>query len=58
MDIYTHLSIPDKAQGLVALAHILPTPAVSSGLTGTDGTTVISGPGRSQGYRTLSSTIE
>jgi integrase len=48
MDVYTHLTINDTAQGLEGLAHILPTTSVSLGLNGTDGTTVISSPGRSQ----------
>ena len=46
MNMYTHLGITDLADGLQGLAHILPTTRVSKGLTGTDGTTAISSPGR------------
>ena len=46
MNVYTHLAVHDLARGLEGLAHILPTTSVSSGLNGTDGTVVISSPGR------------
>ncbi len=46
MNVYTHLALHDLARGLEGLAHILPTTDVSSGLNGTDGTVVISSPGR------------
>ncbi len=46
MNVYTHLGVHDLARGLQGLAHVLPTTGVSSGLNGTDGTVVISSPGR------------
>jgi integrase len=46
MNTYTRLTVHDLAHGLEGLAHILPTSSVSSGLTGTDATTVISSPGQ------------
>jgi len=46
MNVYTHLAVHDLARGLEGLAYILPTTSVSSGLNGTDGTVVISSPGR------------
>jgi hypothetical protein len=48
MNVYTHLTVHDVARGLEGLARTLPTPAVSTGLTGTDGQAAISSPGRSQ----------
>jgi integrase len=48
MNVYSHLTVHDTAKGLVGTSHILPTKRVSKGLTGTDGTTTISSPGRSR----------
>jgi integrase len=48
MNIYTHLTVHDLAQGLENLAHNLPTVGVSTGLTGTDGGSSISSPGLTQ----------
>jgi integrase len=45
MNIYTHLTVHDVAQGLEGLSHILPTSGVLTGLTGTDGTAMICSPG-------------
>jgi integrase len=47
MNVYTHLTVHDVARGLEGLSHILPTTGVSMGRNGTDGTIVISSPGRS-----------
>jgi integrase len=44
LGIYTHVRVFDLARGLDGLAHVLPTPCVSKGLTGTDSTPVISRP--------------
>jgi integrase len=48
MNVYSHLTVHDTARGLDGLAHVLPTSDVSKGLTGTDGTAVISRPGQSR----------
>jgi integrase len=48
LGVYSHVSLFDVRNGLEGLAHILPTPAVSKSLTGTDGHAAISSPGRSQ----------
>jgi integrase len=45
MNLYTHLTVHDTSKGLEGLSHILPTKAVSKGLTGTDGNVAISSPG-------------
>jgi integrase len=44
MNIYSHLTVHDTARGLEGLAHILPTPCVSKGRTGTDDTPVNTRP--------------
>ncbi len=44
LGIYTHVGIHDLARGLDGLAHTLPTPCVSKGLTGTDPAPVKYGP--------------
>jgi site-specific recombinase XerD len=44
MNVYSHLTIHDTAKGLDGLAHTLPTPCVSKGLTGTDGAAVVTSP--------------
>ena len=44
LGVYSHVGIFDLAKGLEGLAHILPTPCVSKGLTGTDDAPVISRP--------------
>jgi hypothetical protein len=48
LGIYSHVGVFDLARGLDGLAHILPTPCVSKGRTGTDDTPVISSPGRTR----------
>ena len=48
MNVYAHLTVHDVARGLEGLSHILPTTGVSMGRNGTDGTIVISSPGRHQ----------
>jgi integrase len=44
LGVYTHVGVHDLARGLDGLAHILPAPCVSAGLTGTDPTPVFSRP--------------
>jgi site-specific recombinase XerD len=44
LNTYTHLQLHDLTAGLAGLVHTLRTPAVSTGLTGTDGTIAISSP--------------
>ena len=44
--IDSHVGVYDLARGLDGLAHVLPRPCVSAGLTGTDPSKVISSPER------------
>jgi integrase len=44
LGIYSHVGVYDLARGLDGLAHILPTPCVSKGRTGTDDNPVIPRP--------------
>jgi site-specific recombinase XerD len=48
MNVYTHLQVHDLTAGLAGLVHTLVTPGVSTGLTGTDGTTTICSPEETQ----------
>jgi hypothetical protein len=45
LNVCSHLTVHDLAEGLDGLSHNLPTPCVSAGLTQTDGNTTISSPG-------------
>jgi integrase len=44
LGVYTHVGIQDLARGLDGLAHTLPTPCVSNGLTGTDNAPMVMRP--------------
>jgi site-specific recombinase XerD len=46
LSVYSHLTVHDLTQGLEILSHTIPTPAVLTGLTGTEGGMMISSPGR------------
>jgi integrase len=48
LNVYSHLTVHDLAQGLDGLAHNLPTLGVSEGLTGTYAESSISSPGLTQ----------
>jgi integrase len=45
LNTYAHLTLHDVAPGLEGLSHTVPTPAVLTGLTGTDGRATICSPG-------------
>jgi integrase len=51
MNVYTHLTIRDTAQGLEGLSHTLPTPGFILGHTGTGEESMISSPGLPESVR-------